>query len=196
MYDYLEGRVASRAAARLVIDVAGVGYELSVPLSATFPAGERTRVWTHLVVREDAHLLYGFADAATRDVFRALLTVRGVGPAVALGILSGLSRQEFVAAIQGEDVHRLMAVRGVGRKTAEQVLLDLRGKAALLAAAGDQLPAAGSAAVGAIEDAIGALISIGYPDKEARKAVERAAREVDKEDLEQLVRVALQGSRA
>jgi holliday junction DNA helicase RuvA len=195
VYEFLEGQVAGRTAARLVLDVHGVGYELYVPLAASFPASGTIRVWTHLVVREDSQQLFGFRDAATRDVFRALLTVSGVGPKVALAVLSGLSREDLLAALSAGDVARLTTVRGVGRKTAEQILLDLRDKVAVL-----QSPEAGAppAARSAnerrrqVEDAVAALISIGYSEKEARKQVERASREVDASDLELLVRTALQ----
>ena len=204
MYEYLEGLVASRGAARLVLDVGGVGYELAVPVGASFAAsnGAALRVWTHLVVREDAHLLYGFPDAGTRDLFRALLTVSGVGPRVALGVLSGLPREELLAAILAGDLARLTAVRGVGKKTAEQILLDLRDKALRLAAASDGAderprPRSGDGPPldlrASLEDAVGALISIGFSEKDARRQVERAARQVDPHDLELLVRTAIQG---
>lgn len=193
MYDFLEGRVESCAATRLVLEVGGVGYELSVPLGSHF-SGSRVRVFTHLVVREDAHTLYGFADAATRELFRALLTVNGVGPRTALGVLSGLPRNELVAAIAGGDRARLTAVKGIGRKTADQILLDLSGKAASLLAgeAGPgPAPALPAADGGSTADAVAALISIGYADKDARKQVERAAAKVGSSDLEALVRAAL-----
>lgn len=192
MYDFLEGRVELCAATRLVLEVGGVGYELSVPLGSSFAA--RVRVYTHLVVREDAHTLYGFADAATRELFRALLTVNGVGPRTALGVLSGLPRGELVAAIAAGDRAKLTALKGIGRKTADQILLDLSGKAAaLLAADGDggPAPALPAAAGGAADDAIAALVSIGYADKDARKQVERAVARVGAGDLEALVRAAL-----
>ncbi|HVS18356.1 MAG TPA: Holliday junction branch migration protein RuvA [Planctomycetota bacterium] len=191
MYDYLEGKVELHAATRLVLDVGGVGYELSVPLGSDFGTGRR-RVFTHLAVREDAHTLFGFADAATRELFRALITVKGVGPRMALGVLSGLPRNELVAAITGGDRTRLQAVKGVGRKTADQILLDLGEKAGtLLAAAGGTAPALPTAAGGAGEDAVAALVSIGYADRDARKQVERAAEKVGSDDLEALVRAAL-----
>lgn len=191
MYDYLEGRVELHAATRLVLDVGGVGYELSVPLGSEFGA-ERCRVFTHLAVREDAHTLYGFADAPTRELFRALITVKGVGPRTALGVLSGLPRDELVAAIAGGDRSRLQALKGVGRKTADQILLDLGEKAGSLAAgSGGPAPALPAAAGGASEDAVAALVSIGYADKDARKQVERAAAKVGTADLEALVRAAL-----
>jgi Holliday junction DNA helicase RuvA len=194
VYDFLEGQVAGRNASRLVLDVAGVGYEVLVPPTAVLPASGRLRVYTHLVVREDAHQLYGFADAPTREVFRALLSVSGVGPKVALAVLSGLSRDELLAAVLAGDVVKLTQVRGVGRRTAEQILLDLRDKALALQGATAQ-PALRSEATrrARIEDAVAALVSIGYSDKDARKQVERATQQVDGDDLEKLVRVALQG---
>ena len=199
MYDYLEGRVTARRPAGLVLDVGGVGYDLAVPPGSRFGESGSLRVWTHLVVREDAHLLYGFPDAAMRDLFRTLLSVRGVGPAVALGIVSGLPREELVATILAEDITPLVRLRGVGKKTAEQILLDLRDKATLLAAelsADERRSLARPAATEEqqrVEDAVGALVSIGYPEKEARKQVQKAAREIDATDLELLVRTALKG---
>jgi Holliday junction DNA helicase RuvA len=199
LYDYLEGRVSARKPAGLVLDVGGVGYDLAVPPGSAFAESAPLRVWTHLIVREDAHLLYGFPNAAMRDLFRTLLSVRGVGPAVALGIVSGLPREELVATILAEDIAPLVRLRGVGKKTAEQILLDLRDKATLLAA---ELPAderrglsrpAASEEERRVEDAVGALVSIGYPEKEARRQVRKAALEVDATDLELLVRTALMG---
>jgi Holliday junction DNA helicase RuvA len=192
VYDYIEGQVAQRAAGRVVLDVGGVGYDLGTPLNAVLPSTGRVRLWVHMVVREDAHQLIGFVDAASRDVFRALLTVSGVGPKVALAVMSGLERNELVEAIVAGDAARLTAVRGVGRKTAEQILLDLRQKAlSLRVESPSVLPA--TARSKAVEDAVAALMSIGFTDKEARKQVERAAKSVDGADLDQLVRAALAG---
>ncbi len=193
MYDFLEGQVAGRSPTRLVLDVGGVGYEVLVPPGMAFPARERLRVWTHLAVREDSHTLYGFPDEATRDLFRALLGVTGVGPKVALAVLSGLPAAELVAALVAGDSKPLVRVKGIGQRTADQILLDLRGKAARLAPAG-AAPAKPASTEVALEDAITALISIGYSEKDARKQVERAAKSVPATDLERLVRTALQGS--
>ena len=199
MYDYLEGQIAGRTAARLVLDVGGVGYDLAVPLGAGFEADGPAKVWTHFVVRDDSHQLFGFRDAATRDLFRALLTVNGVGPRVALGVLSGLPRDELLAAILAGDLARLTAIKGIGKKTAEQILLDLRDKARRLAATGapgavgDEIPRPSSSPHARVEDAIGALISIGYSEKDARKRVDRASSKVSSEDLEDLVRTAIGG---
>ena len=199
MYEFLEGQVAGRTAARLVLEVQGVGYDIAVPLLAHFAGQGRVRVWTHFVVREDSQQLFGFPDAASRDLFRALLSVRGVGPSVGLALLSGLAREDLVEALASGDAKRLCSVKGVGKKTADQILLDLGGKAQELAASlgialGTQSkavlkPRRGSQAFG---DAVAALVSIGYGEGEAKKAVERALRTVDSQDLELLVRTAIQ----
>ena len=183
-----------------MLDVSGVGYDLAVPLGSGFPSSGGVRAFTHLVVREDAQDLYGFADRETRDLFRALLTVSGVGPRVALGVLSGLPRQELVRALVDEDVARLTAIKGIGKKTAEQILLDLRDKARSLAADGpageapsDEIPRPAPGVRSRVEDAVRALTSIGYSEKEARRQVERAVRKTGPDDLEQLVRTAIAG---
>jgi Holliday junction DNA helicase RuvA len=198
VYEFLEGNVAGRSPARLVLDVAGVGYVLSVPLSATFPAKGRARVWTHLVVREDAHTLYGFPERSTRDLFRVLLGVRGVGPIAALALLSGLTPDELVTAVLLDDLKTLTRVKGIGTKTGQQILLDLRDKAPRLATEIGTRPADGTTAPDArrqkdahVDDAVAALVSIGYSEKEARKTVERAAESSGARDLETLVRAAL-----
>ena len=191
MYDYLEGVCAERAPARLVLDVGGIGFEIQVPITSRFPAKGRARAWTHLVVREDAHVLYGFEDRETRELFRLLLSVRGVGPTVALTLLSGLPRGPLVAAIAAGDAETLTRIRGIGAKTAQQILLDLKDKAAILAHAGSKLPEARKTSESNVEDAVAALVSIGYSEKDARTNVDRAAKKVDRKDLEHLVRAAL-----
>ena len=193
MYDFIEGEAAERTPARLVLDVGGVGYELQVPISSRFPAKGRIRAWTHLAVREDAHTLYGFEDRETREIFRLLLCVRGVGPTMALAVLSGLPRGPLVAAVAAGDVETLTRIRGIGAKTAQQIVLDLKDKAAILAHAGSRPADARrtSAADAVVEDAVAALVSIGYSEKDARASVDRAAKKVDRKDLEGLVRAAL-----
>ena len=198
MYEYLQGLVVQRGPTQVVLDVNGVGYDLQVPLSADFggPLGSEDpiKVWTHLVVRENAHLLYGFPSPALRELFRLLLKVRGVGPTMALGVLSGLSAEELLAAIAAKDPTPLQRIKGVGKKTAEQILLDLQDRAPRLAqsiGAGGVLTPSAPAGGGAIEDAIGALISIGYTEKEAAKCVAKAAKSVGSENLDTLLRSAL-----
>ena len=198
MYDFLEGEVAQRSAAHLVLDVGGVGYELAVPLGSSFPSAGRARAWTHLVVREDAHLLFGFSEREARELFRLLISVSGVGPVMGLTILSGIAREPLLAAIAEGDVDALTCIKGVGPKTAGQIVLDLKDKAAKLRKAGTPLadpgllqPVARGDAL--LEDAVAALLSIGYSEKEARKSVERAASKGGKKDLETLLRAALAG---
>ena len=191
MYEFISGTVSDRTPASVVIDAAGVGFELLAPIGAAFPAvGQQATVFAHLVVREDAQTLYGFARREDRNLFRVLLRVRGVGPGMALGILSGLGPADLVAAVQREDLSAFTAVKGVGKKTAEQLMLDLRDKAPLLAslaggaiaAPAQQTPAPAEASVQA--DAVSALVSIGYSEKEAVKAVDKALKHLDGADLE------------
>jgi Holliday junction DNA helicase RuvA len=195
VFEYFEGTVASKSASRLVLDVGGTGYDFLIPLGSAFPADERLRVWCHLAVREDAHTLYGFADKRTRDLYRLLLKVRGVGPGMALGILSGLSRAELTTAIQDEDMAALLNIKGVGKKTAEQILLDLRDKIGDYAGGPGFVDAPVSStpnpADANVLDAVAALASVGYTEREAKKLVEKASQTVNPQDLELLVRTAL-----
>ena len=196
MYEYLVGRIAHRAATRLVLDVGGIGYDVAVPLGADFRCeekDERVRVWTHFVVRDDAHTLFGFPDRRMRELFRLLLRVRGVGPGLAQAILSSLPEEELLSAIARGNLAPLTRIKGVGKKTAEQILLDLRDKAPPPPDKDVLVPkAAGEVrAEKALSDAVQALLSIGYNDKQARSSVERAAEKVGTVDLEALVRAAL-----
>ncbi len=200
MYEFISGTVSDRTPASVVIDAAGVGFELLAPIGAAFPeVGEPATVFAHLVVREDAQTLYGFARREDRNLFRVLLRVRGVGPGMALGILSGLGPSDLVAAVQREDLSAFTAIKGVGKKTAEQLMLDLRDKTPLLASlAGGSVaapaPTSEEPATASVEaDAISALVSIGYSEKEAAKAVERALKQVEGADLEALVKAAMRG---
>jgi Holliday junction DNA helicase RuvA len=195
VYDYIEGKLAERRATHVVIDAGGVGYDVAAPLGVDFPVKDgRVRAWTHLVVREDAHLLFGFPDRQLREVFRLLLEVRGVGPGVALAVLSTLPGDELLRAITAQDTKPFLRVKGVGKKTAEQILLDLREKAPRMLAgtARATLVPQAPPLSPAVEDAVRALVSIGYSDKEARKSVESAAARHAGADLELLVRSALQ----
>jgi len=200
VYEFIEGRIGQRLPGRLVLEVGGIGYDLAVPLSARFAESGVARAWTHLVVREDAHLLYGFPDRAGRELFRLLLGVQRVGPAVALALLSQLERRELLSALANGDSKRLQASKGVGRKLAEQLVLDLREKAAALlleerAQGAPQADERTRNATRDAQDAVTALLSIGYAEKDARRAVDavlEAARAARQElTLEALVRQAL-----
>ena len=198
MYEYIAGEVADRTGTAVIMDAGGVGFELIAPLGAKFPAkGARAKVYTHLSVREDNQTLFGFPRREDRDLFRILMKVRGVGPSMALGILSGLSPEELTRAVVNEDLKALTRIKGVGKKTGEQILLDLRDKTGLLASVAGDVQAAASvpttdpAASSNVADAITALVSIGYSDKEAAKSVEKAVKDVGDDDLEALVRAAM-----
>jgi len=174
MIGRLTGVLARKEPPSLLLDVNGVGYELDAPMSTFYdlPAtGDRVTLYTHLVVREDAHLLYGFSRESQRQLFRNLLKVNGVGPRVALAVLSGLSEQELITCLAHEDIARLIKVPGIGRKTAERLVIELRDKVDLAGApmAGAARPA--SVPADPVQEAISALIALGYKPVEASRAV-------------------------
>ena len=169
MIGRLSGTLAAKQPPQIVIDVNGVGYELDVPMSTFYalPAtGERVQLMTHYVVREDAHLLFGFATNDERAAFRQLIKVTGIGPKVALAVLSGLSVLELNQAILMQEVKRLTRVPGIGTKTAERLLLELKGKAVAGSGASGALPLPPSPA----DDVVNALLALGYSEKEAAAA--------------------------
>ena len=169
MIGRLSGTLVDKRPPALLVEVNGVGYEVDVPMSTLYglPAiGERVVLLTHLVVREDAHLLYGFATEAERDAFRLLIRISGIGPRIALAVLSGLSVDDLARAIAAQETARITRVPGIGKKTAERLLLELKGKLA---------PAIDQASAGAPSDTsaevIRALMALGYSEREAGVAV-------------------------
>jgi holliday junction DNA helicase RuvA len=198
VYDFLDGRVAERAPRRLVLAVGGLGFELVVADGFDFPAvGESTRVWTHLVVREDAHQLYGFDERLPRQLFRLLIRVQRVGPTLALAIVGGLSPGELLDALRLADTARLSRIKGVGKRTAERVLLELRDRIDDFVAEefGATRGAPPAVQGGVLADATRALVSIGFPEAEARRLLEGAAGQVAPDDLEGLLRFACAAAR-
>jgi Holliday junction DNA helicase RuvA len=166
MIGRLSGKLVSKNPPQVLLEVAGVGYEVEVPMSTFFglPAtGDAVTLHTHLVVREDAHVLYGFATLDERAAFRKLIRISGVGARTALSVLSGLSVAELAQAVTLQDTARLTKVPGIGKKTAERLLLELKGKLA------DALPADSKSAGG--NDVLNALVGLGYSEKEALAAV-------------------------
>jgi len=165
----LSGQLAAKAPPQVLLDVHGVGYEVDVPMSTFYnlPAlGEPVVLLTHLVVREDAQLLYGFLTPGERATFRELLKVSGVGPRTALAILSGLSVAELAQAVSLQDGGRLVKVPGIGKKTAERLLLELKGKL------GPELGTPSAAPVDAEQaDIVQALMALGYNEREAAAAL-------------------------
>jgi len=193
MITFLEGQLVERHPTRAVVACGGVGYELSIPLS-TFDQlplpGSACRILTRLVVREDAHLLFGFATPQERAIFDLLLGVTRVGPKVALAVLSGLSVPEIRRAIAFEDVGMLARISGLGRKTAERIVVELRDKIERAGAEIPGLPARGGG--GLANEAIAALVVLGYGRTEAQDAVTRAAKSLSGEPTtEELIRHAL-----
>lgn len=171
MISRLRGIILEKNPPVVVLDVHGVGYEAQVSMQTfyTLPAaGEETALYTQLVVREDAHLLFGFGSREERETFRALVKVSGIGAKIALGILSALTSEELAAAIATEDIKRLTVAPGIGKKTAERMVLELRGK--LAAASDDATGLFTQNTAGNNEDIINTLLALGYTDKEARTA--------------------------
>ena len=197
MIGQLRGILMSKQPPALMLDVQGVGYELDAPMTTFYDLpkeGSELMLHTHLVVREDAQLLFGFSTENQRNLFRHLLKISGIGPRVGLAILSGLSVKEFRLCINGEDIVRLTKVPGIGRKTAERVILELRGKQLPGMSADDDVVVAGS-----VEDiradAISALTALGYRAKDAEKVVGQLADQYDAGEVlssESLIRQALQ----
>jgi len=177
MIGRLTGTLVEKNPPQLLLDVQGVAYEVDVPMSTFYnlPAlGERVALFTHLIVREDAHLLFGFGTEQERRAFRQLLKINGVGARTALSVLSGLSVAELAQAVTRQETGRLTKIPGIGRKTAERLLLELK----------DKLGADVTSAVGvhrappAMSDVLNALLSLGYSDKEAAAAVKQLPEDV------------------
>lgn len=170
MIGRITGILLEKNPPQILVEAGGIGYEVEVPMSTFYnlPAtGERVVLSTHLVVREDAHLLYGFGTDSERRVFRQLLKISGVGARIALAVLSGLSVAELTAAVTGQDASRLVKIPGIGKKTAERLLLELKDKLATDMVSGvavhrPALPA---------DDILNALLGLGYSDREAQGAV-------------------------
>ena len=181
MIGRITGTLLEKHPPQLLVDVGGVGYEIDVPMSTFYhlPAtGARVTLHTHLIVREDAHLLYGFASDDERQLFRQLLKISGVGAKMALALLSGMSATELAQAVAAQDAGRLTKVPGIGKKTAERLLLELRDKLPAFA------PAVHGAAIVAVSsnDVLNALLALGYNDREASSAIKQLAPELSVSD--------------
>jgi Holliday junction DNA helicase RuvA len=172
----LTGTLGDKNPPQVLVDCNGVGYEVDVPMSTFYnlPAvGEKVSLLTHFVVREDAQILYGFGSGAEREAFRQLIKIAGVGPRTALSVLSGMSVSDIAQAVTAQDAGRLVKVPGIGKKTAERLLLELKGKFG---------PDLGLAAGGAVSDAqtdiLQALVALGYSDKEAAASLKALSKDV------------------
>ena len=192
MIGWLRGRLAAKHPPALIVEVNGVGYECEAPMSTFYQlpeTGAEITLRTHLVVREDAHLLYAFATEDERRLFRSLLKVSGVGPRIALGILSGISVEGFMLCIEAQDSEALTRVPGVGRKTAERLLIEMRDRIKELSGTSADLPPAAGRAGSAQHEAYGALLALGYRPVEVAKLLKSVADE--EASTEELIRRAL-----
>lgn len=188
MIGRLTGTLLEKHPPQILVDVHGVGYEVDVPMSTFYnlPAvGEKLSLYTHFSVREDAQQLYGFLTTKEREVFRLLIRITGVGPKLALAVLSGLSVDELAQAVTLQESGRLTRIPGVGKKTAERLLLELKGKLADALPAG---PAAAATPAGIQADALHALLALGYSDREAVPVVRQLPEGLS---LEEAIRQAL-----
>ncbi len=196
MIGSLTGKVHMLTAPHILLEVNGVGYEVETPLSTfcQLKNDQTITLWTHLTVREDAHLLYGFIHTDDKTLFRILLKVNGVGPKLALGILSSMSASMLIQSIEMQDITTLTRIPGVGKKTAERLVIELRDR--LQVFAGTQTTTTGQpqitlSAASPVAEAEAALVSLGYKPVEAQRAV--AAIKNDHSDTADLIRAALKG---
>jgi Holliday junction DNA helicase RuvA len=196
MIGFLRGKIAVKQPPLVVLDVNGVGYELEAPMSTYYglaAVGAEVTLFTHLVVREDAHTLYGFATEQERRLFRSLLKISGVGPRIAIGILSGISVDAFQRCVESQDVAVLTRIPGVGRKTAERLLIEMRDRVHVLGESIAVVPVANGPAESSPKgEAYGALIALGYKPAEATKLIKSV--DAANATTEDIIRRALQSA--
>lgn len=196
MIGFLRGKLVAKQPPQLVMDVGGVGYELDAPMSTFYslPAvGSDLSLFTHLVVREDAHILFGFGTDRERRMFRELLKVSGVGPKLALGLLSGINIDSFLICVEAGDVDTLVKVPGVGRKTAERLIVEMRDRAKAFGELSFVVGAAGNAGSNnAQAEAFSALVALGYKPVEVTKLLKSV--EASATTPEEMIRQALKAA--
>ena len=194
MIAHLRGRIFTKHPNRVVVDVNGVGYDVFVPLSTYYglgDAGAEVSLKIHTHVREDALTLYGFATGLEQELFERLISVSGIGPKVALSVLSGIEPNELIRAVELKDVTRLTSIPGVGKKTAERIVLELTGRLPLSragAAAAEEMP---SGPAGVRDDVLSALVNLGYHRPLAEKAVAAAVKSAPDGGFERTLKQAL-----
>lgn len=196
MIGRLRGTLLEKQPPLLLVDVGGVGYEVQASLSTVFElpeVGAEVMLHTQLIVREDAHLLFGFATSAERELFRSLVRINGVGPKLALAILSGMNPGEFAGAVRRNDVSTLVKLPGVGKKTAERLLVEMRDRVESLelSVAGTSVATLQAGAGDAVQEAESALVALGYKPQDAARMIGSAARETEGASSEILIRTAL-----
>jgi Holliday junction DNA helicase RuvA len=192
MIGRIAGTLLAKNPPQILVDVGGIGYEIDVPMSTFYnlPAnGERVALVTHLVVREDAHLLFGFLTEEERALFRQLLKISGIGARMALAVLSGLSVDELARAVALQEPARLVKIPGIGKKTAERLLLELKGKLPMAGGTATKVGAGGTAP-DAGSDILNALLALGYSEREALSALKALPADIGVADG---IRQALKG---
>ena len=197
MIGSLRGRLLQKSPPMLMIDVQGVGYEVEAPMSTFYQlpeVGQEIHLYTHLVVRDDAHLLFGFASERERQLFRTLIKVNGVGPKLGLTILSGIEAEDFARCIREADAARLTRLPGVGKKTAERLIVEMRDrlKDLHIPETRTEIRKQPRSSTDRVEDAISALIALGYKPQEASRHVHAVA--ADDMSSEDIIREALKAS--
>lgn len=199
MIAYLAGKIIEKDANSVIIDVSGVGYEATIPLSTYYELGEpgeevSLRIYTY--VREDTLQLFGFRTLQERALFLKLITVSGIGPKVAISMLSGMNSEEIIGAIRTDNLARLTSIPGIGKKTAERLVIELRDKVAALTGTGAISPTPGQDSAASdnevYEDALSALINLGYQRNAAEKSVKKAVQEGTEISVQKLLRRSLQ----
>jgi Holliday junction DNA helicase RuvA len=190
MYEYIKGTLAALTPAYAVVEAGGVGYFINISLQTytQLTDSREAQLYLHQQVREDAHVLYGFADADERELFRMLISVSGVGAATARIMLSSLSSGDLTTAIAVGDVAVLKSIKGIGLKTAERIVVDLKGKSLKAAGAGE----VGVPTAGVRKEATAALLALGFPKAATEKAVEAVFKQNNRQSVEELIRGALQ----
>ena len=188
MIGQLNGKLIEKNPTSLVIDCGGVGYEVKISLNtySALGAEEAVKIYTKFIVREDAQLLYGFAEPVEREMFNHLISVSGIGPNTAMIMLSSMVPEEIANAIQTDDVKKIQSVKGIGAKTAERVIVDLRGKMLKMAFSTENIFTANNTNH---FDALTALVSLGFDKKSAEKAIDKVS--AGEESVEQLIKEAL-----
>jgi Holliday junction DNA helicase RuvA len=191
----VRGRLAAKHPPQLLVEVSGIGYEIEAPMSTFYGLpgiGDDVQLWTHLVVREDAHVLFGFGTERERALFRGLIKVTGVGPRIALAILSGVTVDEFHRCVEAQDVAALVRVPGVGRKTAERLVIEMRDRLKGLAGPASVVPGGAPAGGGPQAEAFAALVALGYKPAEVTRLLQKV--DASATSTEDLIRHALRAA--
>ncbi|HNV86766.1 MAG TPA: Holliday junction branch migration protein RuvA [Candidatus Omnitrophota bacterium] len=199
MFNYLQGILAEKSPTQITLDVGGVGYEVFIPLStySRLPEkGDKLLLQTQVSIREDAHQIFGFLTLEEKNLFRLLIGVSGIGPKLALTMLSGLALEDLKRAIAHEDLATLTGIHGIGRKTAERIVIELREKILVdTKSAAPKMPGGGTPDEALVEDTILVLLSLGYKKPQAQDAIKKvlSSAQGKKLSVEELVRLTLKG---